>query len=123
MAILKILTEEEANDILRKTSKPVTEITPKIETLLNDMKDTLIKAGGVGLAAVQVGILRRIYIIDAGVEEDKHEIIEFINPEIIAAEGHARGCRRLPFRAGQVRSDAPTGQSDRQCRKPQGREV
>lgn len=54
MAILKILTEEEANDILRKTSKPVTEITPKIETLLNDMKDTLIKAGGVGLAAVQV---------------------------------------------------------------------
>ena len=47
MAILKILTEDEANDILRKTSKPVTEITPKIETLLNDMSDTLIKAGGV----------------------------------------------------------------------------
>lgn len=99
MAILKILTEEEANDILRKTSKPVTEITPKIETLLNDMKDTLIKAGGVGLAAVQVGILRRIYIIDAGVEEDKHEIIEFINPEIIAAEGtqeDVEGCLSVP---------------------------
>ena len=56
MAILHILTEDTANDILRKTSKPVTEVTPKIETLLDDMKDTLIKAGGVGLAAVQVGI-------------------------------------------------------------------
>ena len=106
MAILKILTEEEANDILRKTSKPVTEITPKIETLLNDMKDTLIKAGGVGLAAVQVGILRRIYIIDAGVEEDKHEIIEFINPEIIAAEGtqeDVEGCLSVPGRRGMVK--------------------
>ena len=109
MAILKILTEEEANDILRKTSKPVTEITPKIETLLNDMKDTLIKAGGVGLAAVQVGILRRIYIIDAGVEEDKHEIIEFINPEIIAAEGtqeDVEGCLSVPGKYGLTRRPA-----------------
>ena len=103
MAILHILTEDTANDILRKTSKPVTEVTPKIEMLLDDMKDTLIKAGGVGLAAVQVGILRRIYIIDAGVEEDRHEIIEFINPEIIRTEGvqeDVEGCLSLPGRYG-----------------------
>ncbi len=109
MAILKILTEDEANDILRKTSKPVTEITPKIETLLNDMSDTLIKAGGVGLAAVQVGILRRIYIIDAGLEEDSHEIIEFINPEIIRTEGtqeDVEGCLSVPGKYGLTRRPA-----------------
>ena len=109
MAILKILTEDEANDILRKTSKPVTEITPKIETLLNDMSDTLIKAGGGGLAAVQVGILRRIYIIDAGLEEDSHEIIEFINPEIIRTEGtqeDVEGCLSVPGKYGLTRRPA-----------------
>lgn len=109
MAILKILTEDEANDILRKTSKPVTKITPKIETLLNDMSDTLIKAGGVGLAAVQVGILRRIYIIDAGLEEDSHEIIEFINPEIIRTEGtqeDVEGCLSVPGKYGLTRRPA-----------------
>lgn len=103
MAILKILTEDHENEFLRKTSKPVTEITPKILTLLDDMADTLKKANGVGLAAVQVGILRRIYIIDAGVEENKHEIIEFINPEIIAESGvqeEAEGCLSMPGKYG-----------------------
>lgn len=103
MAILKILTEDHENEFLRKTSKPVTEITPKILTLLDDMADTLKKANGVGLAAVQVGILRRIYIIDAGVEENKHEIIEFINPEIIAESGvqeDAEGCLSMPGKYG-----------------------
>lgn len=103
MAILKILTEKESNEFLRKTSKPVAEITPKIETLLDDMAETLIKVGGVGLAAVQVGILRRIYIIDAGLEDDRHEIIEFINPEIVASEGEqeeAEGCLSVPGKYG-----------------------
>ncbi|MGN1121221.1 MAG: peptide deformylase [Eubacteriales bacterium] len=103
MAILKILTEDRDGEFLRKTSKPVTEITPRILQLLDDMGDTLLKAEGVGLAAVQVGFLRRIYIIDAGVEEDRHEIIEFINPEIIAREGtqeEAEGCLSLPGQYG-----------------------
>lgn len=103
MAVLKILTEKESNEFLRKTSKPVAEITPKIETLLDDMAETLIKVGGVGLAAVQVGILRRIYIIDAGLEDDRHEIIEFINPEIVASEGEqeeAEGCLSVPGKYG-----------------------
>lgn len=101
MAILNIVTEED--DILRKKSKPVTEITPKIITLLDDMKDTLIKTGGVGLAAVQVGMLKRIYIIDIGIEDGKNEILEFINPEIIDTKGHqeeAEGCLSVPGKYG-----------------------
>ncbi len=101
MAILNIVTEED--DILRKKSKPVTEITPRVITLLDDMKETLIKAGGVGLAAVQVGVLKRIYIIDIGVEEGKNEILEFINPEIIKTKGHqeeAEGCLSVPGKYG-----------------------
>ncbi len=101
MAILKIITEED--ETLRKKSKPVTEITPRIIQLLDDMADTLKKANGVGLAAVQVGILRRIYIIDIGVEDGKSNIIEFINPEIIKTEGNqqeAEGCLSVPGKYG-----------------------
>lgn len=101
MAILNIVTEED--DTLRKKSKPVTEITPRIITLLDDMGDTLRKANGVGLAAVQVGVLKRIYIIDIGIEEGKNEIVEFINPEIIHTEGvqeEAEGCLSVPGKYG-----------------------
>ncbi len=101
MAILKIV--ELGDDILRKKCREVTEITPKILTLLDDMRDTLIKANGVGLAAPQVGILRRIFIIDAGAGEDSHEIIEFINPKIIKEEGHqeeVEGCLSVPGKYG-----------------------
>ena len=107
MAILNIITEE--NEILRKTSKPVDGVTPRIETLLDDMADTLIKAGGVGLAAVQVGILRRIFIIDVGVEDGKNEIIEFINPEIIKKSGkqeEVEGCLSVPNKYGITRRPA-----------------
>lgn len=101
MAILRIITEED--ELLRKKSKPVTEITPRTIQLLDDMADTLKKANGVGLAAVQVGILRRIYIIDIGVEDGKSNIIEFINPEIIKTEGNqqeAEGCLSVPGKYG-----------------------
>ncbi len=100
MALLNIMKEGEP--VLRKTSKPVTEITDRIITLLDDMKDTLIKAGGVGLAAAQVGILRRIFIIDDD-PDGKHNIIEFINPKIIKTEGHqeeAEGCLSIPGKWG-----------------------
>jgi peptide deformylase len=101
MAILKIVTKED--EILRKKSKPVDVINDRIITLLDDMKDTLIKTGGVGLAAVQVGILRRIFIIDTSPEEDKHNIIEFINPEIIDKKGNQKeieGCLSIPGEYG-----------------------
>ena len=101
MAVLKIVTEED--EILRKKSKPVEQINDRIITLLDDMKDTLIKSGGVGLAAVQVGILRRIFIIDVGVDEEEHNIIEFINPKIIETEGNQQeveGCLSVPGKYG-----------------------
>lgn len=103
MAILNIMTENEP--ALRKKCKAVTEITPKIITLLDDMKDTLSKAGGVGLAAPQVGILRRIFIINVGVEEDREEFIEFINPVILKTEGEQEGdegCLSVPGKTGYV---------------------
>lgn len=103
MAILNIMTE--GDEILRKKCKEVTEITPRILTLLDDMKDTLKKAQGVGLAAPQVGILRRIFIIDIGIEEDRNEFLEFINPVIVKTEGEqdgAEGCLSVPGKKGEV---------------------
>lgn len=101
MAILKIV--KEGDELLRKKSKPVDKITDRIKTLLDDMADTLIEQNGAGLAAVQVGFLRRIYIVDAGAGEDEHKIIEFINPEIIKTEGRQQeveGCLSIPGKYG-----------------------
>ena len=92
MAILNIVKEGDAT--LRKVCRPVTEITPRILQLLDDMRDTLLEANGAGLAAPQVGILRRICLVDAG-----DEILELINPEIIATEGvqnELEGCLSVP---------------------------
>ena len=92
MAILNIVKEGDAT--LRKVCRPVTEITPRILQLLDDMRDTLIEANGAGLAAPQVGILRRICLVDTG-----DEILELINPEIIATEGvqnELEGCLSVP---------------------------
>lgn len=92
MAILNIV--KEGDPTLRKICRPVTEITPRILQLLDDMKETLTDANGAGLAAPQVGILRRICVVDNG-----EEIIELINPEIIAAEGEQQeveGCLSVP---------------------------
>ena len=103
MAILNIMTE--GDEVLRKKCKEVGEITPRILTLLDDMQDTLRKAEGVGLAAPQVGILRRIFIINVGIEEDREEFVEFINPVILKTEGEqegAEGCLSVPGKTGNV---------------------
>jgi len=76
MAKLKITTEQE---FLRKISKPVTDFGDRLHCLLDDMRDTLADADGVGLAAVQVGVLYRVCVV-----RDSGEICELINPEIIA---------------------------------------
>ena len=92
MAILNIL--EDGEPTLRKVCRPVTEITPRIIRLLDDMRDTLEDANGAGLAAPQVGILRRIVICDT-----EEGLVELINPEIIAAEGEQQeleGCLSVP---------------------------
>ena len=100
MAILNII--EEGDPLLRKTSRPVEEITPRIITLLDDMIDTMRKADGCGLAAVQVGVLRRIVVI----EVEEGEVLELINPEIIEASGSVsgvEGCLSVPGRQGIVK--------------------
>ena len=97
MAILNILTEEDP--ILRKTSRTVDEITPRIITLLDDMKDTLHKANGCGLAAPQVGVLRRVVLV----EVEEGNLIEMINPEIVKTSGkqnEIEGCLSLPHKWG-----------------------
>lgn len=97
MAILNII--KEGDPVLRRESRRVDEITPRIIRLLDDMWDTLNLAQGVGLAAVQVGVLRRVVIIE--VEEGKR--IELINPEIIAKSGkqnEVEGCLSLPHKWG-----------------------
>ncbi len=97
MAILNIV--KEGDDVLRKTCRPVEAITPRILTLLDDMLETLHDANGVGLAAPQVGILRRIAIV----EVVDGEVYELINPEIIEREGkqnELEGCLSVPKQWG-----------------------
>ena len=97
MAKLKIV--KVGDDVLRKRCRPVDEITPKILTLLDDMAETMRAAEGVGLAAPQVGVLRRVVVIE--VEEGK--LIELINPRIIAYSGEQEGqegCLSVPGKWG-----------------------
>ena len=99
MAIRKI--HEVGDPCLTKVCRPVTEFNDRLHELLDDMADTLEEAGGVGLAAPQVGILRRVCIV----EDEQGEIIELINPEIIKTEGEQtglEGCLSVPGKAGMV---------------------
>lgn len=91
---------ELGNETLRKTSKPMQKFDLRLWLLLRDMADTMYDADGVGLAAPQVGILRRVVVIDVG-----EELLELVNPEIIAQEGEqagAEGCLSVPGRRGYV---------------------
>ena len=100
MAKLKIV--KFGDPTLRKTARPVEEITPRILTLLDDMIETMRDAGGCGLAAPQVGVLRRIAVIE--VEEGK--VYELINPKIIAFSGEQteqEGCLSNPGAYGITR--------------------
>ena len=99
MALRNILTDKEP--ALHKVCKPVVNFDRKLHTLLDDMKDTLLEANGVGLAAPQVGILRRVVIVDVG-----DEILELVNPELIETDGEqegAEGCLSVPGKYGLVK--------------------
>ena len=99
MAIRTIRTK--GDDVLRKKCKEVTEITKREITLINDMIDTMFEANGVGLAAPQVGILKRIVVIDIG-----DGLLELINPEIIETSGEQigeEGCLSVIGESGIVR--------------------
>ena len=100
MAKLKIV--KIGDEILRKKCRPVEEITPKTLRLLDDMAETMRAAQGVGLAAPQVGILRRIVVI----EVEEGNLIELINPKIIAYAGEqegTEGCLSVPGKWGTVK--------------------
>ena len=99
MAIRKIRTENE--EVLRKVSKPVKQFDEALGQLLDDMADTMYDANGVGLAAPQIGILKRIFVVDIG-----EGIIECINPEVVAIDGEQfgeEGCLSVPNKFGNVR--------------------
>lgn len=101
MALRKIRTL--GDPVLGKVSKPITEVTDKIKELAYDMLDTMYTANGVGLAAPQIGILKRIVVIDVSPEGDKPMVL--INPEIIAMSGTQsgeEGCLSVPGKSGCV---------------------
>ena len=100
MAIRNIV--KEGDPVLAKKCRPVEKFDDKLAQLLDDMGETLKKAGGVGLAAPQVGILRRVFIM---MLEEDGEVIEAVNPEIVKASGKVReteGCLSVPNRWGIV---------------------
>ena len=102
MGLRKILTDKDP--ALHKTCKDVVNFDERLHKLLDDMRETLIDSNGVGLAAPQVGILRRIFLVDVGL--DGEQIIEFINPEILETDGEqegAEGCLSVPGKYGLVR--------------------
>ena len=99
MGLRKILTDKEP--ALHKVCKPVTSFDQKLHKLLDDMAETLEEANGVGLAAPQVGILRRVVIVDTG-----EEIPELVNPTLLETDGEqegAEGCLSVPGRYGLVK--------------------
>jgi len=101
MALRNIRTE--GDPILGKISKPILEMTDKTRILIKDMLDTMYHANGVGLAAVQVGVLKRVVVIDVSEEGDSP--IVFINPEIVDKSGSQtgdEGCLSVPGKSGVV---------------------
>ncbi len=98
----KLQIRKVGDEALRKVCRPVDTITPRVLTLLDDMVETMRAANGVGLAAPQVGILRRIVVI----EVEPGEVYELINPKIIAYSGEQdgqEGCLSVPGRWGMVK--------------------
>lgn len=99
MALRKIVLQ--GDECLTKVCRPVTDFNGRLHTLLDDMTDTLLDSGGVGLAAPQVGILRRVCVV---LDEDD-EVIELVNPEIIFTDGEQtglEGCLSVPGKYGVV---------------------
>lgn len=99
MGLRRIHTDQEP--ALHKVCRPVTDFDWRLHKLLDDMKETLLDANGVGLAAPQVGILRRVVLVDNG-----EEILELVNPELVETSGEqvgAEGCLSVPGKYGIVK--------------------
>ena len=99
MGIRKILTVDES--ALHKVCKPVTSFDWRLHKLLDDMRQTLVESGGVGLAAPQVGILRRVVVVETGAE-----LVELVNPTLLETDGEQEGpegCLSVPGKYGLVK--------------------
>ena len=99
MALRNIVTDEDP--ILKKVCRPVGEVTPRIQMILDDMVETMRDAGGVGLAAPQVGIMRRMFVA----EPEPERVYIFVDPEMVSLEGEqesTEGCLSVPGYAGKV---------------------
>ena len=99
MALRKIRTDEDP--ALHKVCRPVEKFDRRLHTLLDDMAETMTEANGVGLAAPQVGILRRVVVVDTG-----NEILELVNPELVETDGEqegSEGCLSVPGKYGLVK--------------------
>ncbi|MCQ2546710.1 MAG: peptide deformylase [Clostridia bacterium] len=99
MALRNIVTE--GDPVLRKQCRPVGEVTPRIQMILDDMVETMREANGVGLAAPQVGIMRRMFVAEPSPER----VFCFVDPEIVTMEGEQEseeGCLSVPGMAGTV---------------------
>ncbi len=101
---MSLLTIREIGDpILEKRAKEVTEVTPRIKELIQDMLETMYDANGVGLAAPQIGVLKRIVVIDTSAEQNDPHV--FINPQIVETSGEQtgyEGCLSVPGKSGVV---------------------
>jgi len=100
MALRNIVTDEDP--ILKKTCRPVGEVTPRIQMILDDMVETMRDANGVGLAAPQVGIMRRMFVA----EPEPERVYIFVDPEMISLEGEqegTEGCLSVPGYVGTVK--------------------
>ena len=102
MAIREI--REYGDDILEKPCKEVKEMTPRLKALVDDMLETMYEAGGVGLAAPQVGVLKKIFVVD--ITEDRNDPHVFVNPELLEEDGEQEGyegCLSLPGKSAIVK--------------------
>ena len=104
MAIKPILTEP--NKILRQISKPVDKVGSDEQNLMRDMLETMYAANGIGLAAIQIGVPKRIIVMDISKDEDKKQPMYFVNPEIITKSNddasYEEGCLSVPNQFAEV---------------------
>ncbi len=109
--------------VLKKRSETVAEIDGEVEKLIHDMKETMYAAGGIGLAACQIGIPRRVIVLDVSPIDPQHSFFCLINPEIVSEEGeidHEEGCLSVPDYVEKVK------RKERVCARglsPQGTEI
>jgi peptide deformylase len=97
MAVLEIL--KYPHPVLRKRSEAVSQINKEVKELIQDMRETMVQAGGIGLAACQVGIPQRVIVLDVSPMDPQHGFFALINPEIVSEEGeidHEEGCLSVP---------------------------